>query len=247
MSKFLPTVKMGATCLALVALLLCSASVARADVVTISTPLTTTNVGDAWNIFYSGSTSTTVPSDYVTRYLDGWATRDKYYFKGSSWYTPKVGEGNWISPSNTSSAALGLYAYSIDLGTYFTGNEWTLRGSLASDDMTVGAYLIGTDKSVVDFNFRNLVSPVSPGLFSSGASSQSALHALPPGGIALDGLVDGMNYDLVVFIMNTGGAQGLLSNLVLDKRSNEVPEPATLVILALGLTGLGLAQRRRKR
>jgi len=142
--------------LALAILLLLSSSVAYADVITVSVPLTTDSSGDAWNIFYGGTSGIPSTDAYLESYLNGWETRQQkfygiYYYQ---WVLPT--EGSWLAPV-AGTAAGGLYAYPINLGTFHAGDVWTLFGSLATDNLLFGGFLVREDNSGADFNFLNQI------------------------------------------------------------------------------------------
>ncbi|MCL2709622.1 MAG: hypothetical protein FWE95_01980 [Planctomycetaceae bacterium] len=108
-------------CFVLAGLLLFSTSVVRADVITVSMPLTTDSNGDGWENFYSRSTSVPDQATYLDSYLGGeWQSIKKSYDTWDTWVVPPV--GSWLTPGGDN-MPLGLYASRIDVGPSMLGKS----------------------------------------------------------------------------------------------------------------------------
>jgi len=173
--------------------------------------------------------------NWVLRIDDSTSDLHTYVYLNGSLYQP-VGDCHTVASNENCSQAAGFYAKSPSAATTFTTNFVVFE----SDGVTVSDFGTATAEYVAD-----------GGLQDFGLSLNSGSTAFPLGNPFNPG-------DYLSFI-ETGGwqtaasfsavdSQGVLNNVSLQFRSDDVsvPEPLTISLFGAGLAG-AVAMRRRKK
>jgi hypothetical protein len=126
------------------------------------------------------------------------------------------------------------------------GNSLSVSSGL-NDSFTVFDYDTSDNSRLLDFEFLTQ----GKGLLSQNGSNDGSQK--DNFGILLDYTHNGTFYDAVLLYDDGGGLDNLGAvdddnhdDLVIGLNVKDVPEPGALGLLALGLLGLGVAQKRRK-
>jgi fibronectin-binding autotransporter adhesin len=206
----------------------------------------------------NGGTAFTGKLDLVTNDLDvtnsSLGTVSAYVATG---YNLKGG-ANWAGPGITSSAAAANTTHLTALGVISNnGNGGSqLYGSGTTLGLFDGANPGGNDVLVKytyfgDANLDGKVDGSDYSLIDAGYNSNGSLTGWYNGDFNYDGVIDGSDYALIDNAFNNQGSAENVSSTALVAASTDqvagtaaVPEPASLGLIAAGMTAL-LARRRR--
>ena len=188
-----------------------------------------------------------------------WGTWNSTFSGGNQPKWLNDGKG-WISPysDSTGNASVnGFYAYKYDITAPNSDGWFTLRLDMQADDYITAVYLNGLTiwGAVEDADIhagQSMVQDWTGTLNLGGFSLGEQKYDLA------EYLLDDLTLSLIFVVHNTG--QGSINDanptglyvsgryaFGTDAIENSTPEPATLLILGIGLSGLGVARLRRRR